>query len=243
MSVRRFLVPPGSLAAGEVELPAEEAAHARRVLRLTAGDAVELLDGDGRRAAAVIRRLDARGGSCAVERVDMEPPPAPRLVVCPGLAKGPAMELMAVKLTELMCDALRPVICERSVPRLKDGAAKAARWQRLADQALKQCGATRAPVINAPEDLGKLLGRPPAGALKLMLHPHGDAPMLHQTLAGAGGASEVWALVGPEGGFTDDETGLAQEAGFALCRLPGAVLRAETACLALAALVRLAGLV
>ncbi len=243
MSARRFLVPPGSLAPGLVELPAQEAAHARKVLRLKPGAEVELLDGAGRRAAALIERLDARGGACRVERVDEVPPLSPRLVVCPGLAKNPAMELMAVKLTELMCDALMPVVCARSVPRLRDGAAKAARWQRLADQALKQCGAARAPRMHAPVDLDELLSLAPEGALKLVLHPDGGHAPLSRVLAQGRGCSEVWALVGPEGGFAPDEVGRAREAGFTPCLLPGAVLRAETACLALAALVRLAGLV
>jgi 16S rRNA (uracil1498-N3)-methyltransferase len=241
MSRRRFLAEPGSLAAGaELELAPEEAAHAVRVLRLAPGAEVELTDARGALAAAVLTRADRRGAACRVERVWRPSPPEPRLVSCPGLAKGPAMELLAQKLAEMGARELRPAVCGRSVARPKDGQAKAARWQRLADQALKQCGAARAPRVFEPRPLAEVLAAAPAGARKLMLY---EEEREGPTLAGAlaGGPAEVWVLTGPEGGFAPEEAAQAREAGFTACRLPGAILRAETAALAAAAVARFGG--
>ncbi|MCB2228116.1 MAG: 16S rRNA (uracil(1498)-N(3))-methyltransferase [Desulfarculaceae bacterium] len=238
MSLRRFLVPPGSLAPGEAELPPEEAAHARKVLRLAPGEAVELIDGEGARAGGRLTRLDKRGGAVMVEAVDEAPAPAPLLVLCPGLLKAPAMELIAVKLTELACDQVRPVQSARAVPRLKDAAAKQERWSRLARQALKQCGAARAPRFAEPAPLAEVLAAAPDDALKLLLYEGEKRTTLAQAIAGAATPREVWALIGPEGGFAPEEAEAAQAAGFISCGLPHTILRAETACLAVASVIR-----
>lgn len=239
MSLRRFLVAPGVLSQGVVDLSPAEAAHARQVLRLKQGDQVWLLDGQGLAARAVISRLDKSGVACQVLEVTRPDPPRPRLVLCPGLLKGPAMDLLAVKLTELCVDQVRPYAGPRTVPRLSDPAAKVVRWQRLAAQALKQCGAATAPRFQAPADLPAVLAAAPAGALRIMLYEDERQTSLAQALAAQPGAGEVWALVGPEGGLAPEEAAAAQAAGFMACGLGPVILRAETACLALAAVVRL----
>ncbi|MBI5524265.1 MAG: 16S rRNA (uracil(1498)-N(3))-methyltransferase [Desulfarculus sp.] len=239
MSLRRFLVPPGALSQEVVELPAPEAAHARQVLRLKAGDEVWLLDGQGLKARAVISRLDKAGVSCRVLETRRPDPPTPRLVLCPGLLKGPAMELLAVKLCELGVDEVRPYVGPRTVPRFSDPAAKLERWQRLAAQALKQCGAASPPLFQAPAPLRDVLAAAPAAALKIMLYEDERQTSLAQALAAHPGAGEVWGLVGPEGGLASGEVAAAQAAGFMACGLGPVVLRAETASLALAAVVRL----
>lgn len=239
MSLRRFLVPPGALSQELVELPPAEAAHARQVLRLKTGDEVWLLDGQGLQARAVISRLDKSGVSCQVLETRRPARPLPRLVLCPGLLKGPAMELLAVKLTELCVDEVRPYLGPRTVPKLGEATARLERWQRLAAQALKQCGAASPPLFQAPADLPAVLSAAPAAALKIMLYEDERQTTLAQALAAHPGAGEVWGLVGPEGGLAPGEVAAARAAGFMACGLGPVVLRAETACLALAAVVRL----
>ncbi|MCF8043334.1 MAG: 16S rRNA (uracil(1498)-N(3))-methyltransferase [Desulfarculaceae bacterium] len=240
MSLRRFLVRPQALAVGEVALPAEEAAHARKVLRLVPGAEVELIDGQGRRAKGVLTSLDKNGGAVRVETVEAASPPMPRLVLCPGLLKAPAMDLLAVKLTELAVDQVRPVLTKRAVPKAGGGRAKLERWQRLAGQALKQCGAARAPEMFPPASLTEVLAAAPPDAAKLLLYEDEKRTSLSQVLPGLAGAGEVWALIGPEGGFTPEEAGQAVATGFISCRLPHTILRAETASLALAGVIRFA---
>ena len=245
MKNRRFLVEPGSLKTGaepgtELSLAPEEAAHAAKVLRLKPGDEVELLDGAGVIARAKITSLDKRSVSCRVLKTQTPDRPKPKLVICPGLAKNPAMDLMAQKLTELMADEVRPFISSRSVPKLKDPEARVRRWRKLSRQALKQCGAAWPPDwSSAPATFSQILARPPGGAMKLMLYEGAqDGPSLAQALGKRGGLNEVWVLVGPEGGFSKHEAEEAQATGWRLCALPGAILRTETAALAAAAVIR-----
>ncbi|BEQ16125.1 RsmE family RNA methyltransferase [Desulfoferula mesophila] len=240
MSLRRFLVDPAALAVGEVALAAAEAAHARKVLRLAPGAEVELIDGQGRRARGVLTRLDKSGAIVRVEALEEAAPPAPRLVLCPGLLKSPAMDLLAAKLTELAVDQVRPVLTRRAVPKADGGGAKLTRWQRLAGQALKQCGAAQAPEFVPPAHLAQVLAAAPASAGKLLLYEDEARTSLAQALPGLAGAAEVWALVGPEGGFTPEEAAQAAAAGFVSCRLPHTILRAETASLVVAGVIRFA---
>ena len=240
MSQRRFLAPALAAPGQELALPPEEASHARKVLRLNPGDRVQLLDGAGGLAWARLIRVDKRQVLAQVEESWQEEPPRPRLVLCPGLAKGPAMDLLAARLTELMVNEVRPFTCARSVPVLKDPAARVERWQRLAGQALKQCGAAHAPAFHAPLPLQELLVAAPGGAARIMLYEDEGGHTLAQALAQEKG-DEIWLVLGPEGGFAPQEVEAARAAGFTVCGLPGAILRAETACLAVAAVVRFGG--
>ncbi len=238
MSRRRFLVPPGSLEPErELELPGPEASHARKVLRLAPGDPVWLLDGGGRVARARLTAVERRSVRARVERVETPEPPRPRLVLGLGLLKAPAMDFLCRALTELMVQEMRPFTCLRSLPRLEQARQRVQRWRRLALQALKQCGAPRPPRIEEPVTLERLLAVAPERARRIMLYEQEHHRPLARALAGEA-PEQVWLLVGPEGGFAPPEARAARQAGFIPCTLPGALLRAETAALAAAAVVR-----
>jgi 16S rRNA (uracil1498-N3)-methyltransferase len=239
VSRRRFLVPPEALRAEVVELHPEEAAHARRVLRLGVGEEVWLLDGAGTLARAELVEVGRQAVRARVLQRLRPEPPRPRLVLCLGLLKGPAMDLAVTKLTELAVDELRPFTSSRSVPRLKDAAARLSRWQRLAGQALKQCGAARPPQISAPEPLEELLPRAREDTMRLLLYEGASRPTLAQALASGPEVGEVWLVVGPEGGFAPQEVEAARRLGFRVVGLGPTVLRAETAAVVAAGLVRL----
>lgn len=239
MSLRRFLVPSALLEQGsQVTLPADEAAHALKVLRLREGDEMWLLDGQGRVARARVSQASKSGVACVVEEVLTLHRPAPRLVLCPGLLKAPAMDLLAVKAAELMADEIRPVICARSVPRLED-ASRLERWRKLSRQALKQCGAPVAPVWHQPAPLARVLDQAPPEAARVMPHEEEQARTLALALPELNKAAEIWLLVGPEGGFTSEEARAARQVGWDLLGLGPTILRAETASIALLAVLRL----
>ena len=92
MSSRRFLVPAESLKGEVVKLPDDEAMHARKVLRLKRGDAVQLVDGMGNKALANISSINRHEVLCEVLERHEQSNPKLKLVICPGLLKGPAMD-------------------------------------------------------------------------------------------------------------------------------------------------------
>lgn len=229
--MRFFVVSPEELKSDLVMLNANEAAHALRVLRLSVGQEVWLVDGAGHQARATIERTNPM-----LCRVQERPPwqaPLPRLVFGLGVSKNPAMDLMAQKLTELMLDEVRPFAAIRSV---SEGQ-KHQRWERIALQTLKQCRCPRTPRYWPLDSLQNVLKAAPPDALKLLAWEEEQSRLLCSLLERPR-PGEIWALIGPEGGFSQEEVELAKAHGFVACQLSKSVLRAETAAIALASVLR-----
>ena len=132
------------------------------------------------------------------------------------------MDTLAEKLTELAVDEVRPVVCARSVPRLDQPASRLARWERLAGQALKQCGGPRAPRFSPPEPFERILKQAPEKALRLMPYEKETHRSLAEVLGQPLDIDEIWVLVGPEGGFSDQEAQAAPAGRIHLVRAHGA---------------------
>lgn len=233
MSERFFIVSPEELKSELVMLDAGEAAHALRVLRLSLGQEVWLVDGVGHQARAIIERTNPM-----LCRVVERPPwqaPMPRLVLGLGISKNPAMDLSAQKLTELMVDEVRPFTARYSVSEASSH--KHERWARITMQALKQCRCPKAPRYWPAGSLESVLKAAPEHALKLLAWENRQSRTLASLLPQQE-PSEVWAIIGPEGGFSQDEVDLALSFGFVACALTSSILRAETAAISLAAILR-----
>ena len=219
-----------------VSLTGSAAAHAQRVLRLEAGDALTLFNGDGHDYPSRIAGFGRGTVEVTVEgRGDARPESPLAVTLVQGIARSERMDLMVQKATELGVAAILPVTTARSVVRLdrETRERKLAHWRGIAVAACEQCGRARIPSIVAPVPLAECLGAPAAGA-RLLLAP--DAPL---SLADAArGQSSIEVLVGPEGGLEDGERDAALAAGFRTCRLGPRVLRSETAAIAALAILQ-----
>lgn len=230
--MRRAIVAPGALdveLGGACALDAEVAHYVRDVLRLRAGDPLELCDGRGR----VVRGLLGRGAtSLAIEAVHDEPEPAgPSLVLHQAIGKGDKLDQVFRAATELGARRLVPVRTARAVA---DRSGRADRWQSIVDDAIRVSGRAWAPVLEPIVGLDEVLRRPRA-ALALALDG-GGSRTLHQALVGTPATVEV--LVGPEGGFTDDERAALETSGWTRVTLGQHTLRTETAGAAIVAIVQ-----
>jgi 16S rRNA (uracil1498-N3)-methyltransferase len=241
MRLTRCFVPP-PLAAGDTRLlPTDVSARLARVLRARVGQSLTLFDGRGGEYDTTILAIDRRGVQVRIELQRLiERESALRVTLLQALARGERMDFIVQKATEL---GVAAIVCwggERSVVRL-DGAALARRcehWRAVAISACEQCGRNRVPDIAAVSDLAAACAQSDAAGLRLLLAPEAEWTLTSM----AGQSSSISLLIGPEGGFSDDELALAQQHGFRSCRLGPRVLRAETAPLAaLAALQAVAG--
>jgi 16S rRNA (uracil1498-N3)-methyltransferase len=224
-------------------LDADEATHAHRVLRLGNGDEVEVLDGAGRAVVAKLRFVDKK---CFLDFVKELPEQSER-AVCPlvlriGVLKGEAMDWLIEKAVELGVAKVAPFISDHTVVQLgrKTPEEFQERWQRIADQALKQCGRRQRLEVFAPtsfaratESEGKLL-KDAAGFFADELDA-GKDDTLGKCLRERGPQGvELW--IGPEGGWSAMERELLYR--FATPVSLGAlILRAETAAISSAAIV------
>lgn len=228
-SIRLFIEAP--LEPGrDVVLPASAAAHAVRVLRLKAGDAVTLFNGDGHEYRASLVAGGARELRAAVESTAAPVRESPlRVTLLQAIARGEKMDWVVQKATELGVARIAPVSTARSEVRL-DGARAGKRlehWRAVAIAACEQCGRNVVPVIDAPAELGARLGdaAAPAWGAGWMLVP-GDGARLRNVQP----VPEALTLaVGPEGGFDECDLETLRAHGFHELALGPRILRTETA--------------
>ena len=237
--MHRFIVKTALCEEALIEFPAEEAAHAFRVLRLRPGEAVEISDGEGTLFAAELTQV-SRESVCArlTERLDSKEPPV-SLTLYMGYPKAEKLELIVQKLTELGASRIVPVVMARSVarPDARDADKKRERLERIALEAAKQCGRGRVPEIAAAMSWKQALSD--MAKRELMLVPWEDAR--GTSLGAVHGtqpcAADIGLLIGPEGGISAEEIAEAEQSGALPVTLGPRILRAETAAIASAAVV------
>ena len=219
--------------------PPEVAHHALRVLRLRLGDELVLFDGLGGEypgtivATAPVLRL----ALAAWHEIECEAPLA--LTLAQALPSGDKMDWVVQKAVELGVQMVQPLQSKRSVLRLAGERAekRRAHWQQVATSACEQCGRNRLPAIGAILDLPHYLAQPASeNELRIMFLPHAGARLSAFNRPSNG----LTLLIGPEGGFAEDEIAMARAVGFHSLELGPRVLRAETAGLAALAAIQAA---
>jgi 16S rRNA (uracil1498-N3)-methyltransferase len=244
MSRRRFFAPPSAFDAdgARVTLQTEEARHLAGVLRLKPGDEAFVFDGLGREyrclVAAQEERARSNSNSVLLEIIEEVRPARPesslRLTLCVALLKGEKFELVVQKTTELGVWKIVPVLTKFADIRLKDGAdgvRRVARWQRIALEAAKQSGRACVPEIDAPTAFTALVESNLAEESEhRLIFSEREGRGFDETRTEWTSASpSLTAMIGPEGGWADEELSQARLNGWSIITLGGRVLRAETA--------------
>lgn len=228
----RFYCPPPLLPGSIVDLP-ETVAHHLHVVRQQAGAELVLFDGSGGQVRARLTEIGKRRASAEVlahEAVDVELPF--HVTLAQGLPEGSKMDWIVEKAVELGVAAIQPLAAQRSVVRLagERAAKRLAHWQGVVVSASEQCGRNRLTDVAPLADFGRWLATPAAGTTRILLSPRADASLAEWTRMQAPHA--VCVLVGPEGGFSEQEEAAALAAGALALSMGPRVLRTETAGLA-----------
>ena len=231
MAARRVFV--RSIEGAEAAVEGAEAHHLARVVRLKAGEEVEISDG---RRLFRARTLDVapRRVRFAVEERLPTPETAPEVTLQVAVFQFARFDWVLEKATELGVSRVVPVIAERTESRLAKAVPKRLdRWRRIAEQAAQQSRRLAAPAIDEVTDFGAALLNTRPGA-RIVLHPGGD--LLGAILAETAG-QPVQLLVGPEGGWTDAEVSSAAGRGYRRAGMGPLILRCETAAIAALAVI------
>jgi 16S rRNA (uracil1498-N3)-methyltransferase len=245
MTRRRFYAPPQAFAsdAKSVTLSAEETRHVRDVLRLKSGDEVYVFDGAGREVRGRVQSITRESTEVSVgDEVEPARPESPlTLTLAVALLKGEKFDLVVQKMTELGVVRVIPVITARADVKIRnddDAERKLIRWRRITLEASKQCGRARLMDIENPSAFHDFVERPGGDELRLMFSERGGAAL--ETAVGDTDKrrDSVNSLVGSEGGWTDEEIDQARDAGWKIVTLGGRILRAETAAIAVSALLQ-----
>lgn len=242
--IPRLHVPGGHLTGDVVELAPDASHQLARVLRLRAGEPVQLFDGQGRRFAARVLDADARRCRLRVDGVEAGLPDGPlRITLAQCLSSAEKMDWTIEKAVELGVHAIQPLVSARTqirldAPRMRR---RHEHWLRIVEAACMQCGRDRLPELAPALDLDHWLALTDRSAARtrIVLAPHATTRL--STLR-IDRSLPIDLLVGPESGLSPQEMERARAAGFEAVSLGPRVLRTETAGLAaIAALQALAG--
>lgn len=234
MRLYRCFAPGAHQPGAVVELAGEEARHLAAARRVEKGRDVLLLDGRGAEYRAETAEVARQRVALTVHEVLRRDPPPPATALAWSLTKSAAFDDIFTRAVELGMTDFLPLHAQHGdvtwEPRRWEK--KRPRYERLAIEALKQCERTWLPRIHDPADLrGALSIASGQGWTPILLHERADAPPLPEVLARA--PEDVLLCIGPEGGWTEEESNQAAAAGAHLAHLGrDAILRTETAVMA-----------
>lgn len=208
----------------QVELDAGQVNYLRNVLRLKDGSQLLTFDGASGEWLARLSETGKKRISLTVERHTREAEKIPDVWLAFAPIKRAQTDWLVEKATELGAARLVPVITQRTVAER----VKLERLQSIAIEAAEQCGRTRVPNISEPLPLPHFLQHRESARTLYFADEGGGEPAANAFEPGI-----AVILIGPEGGFTDQERGLIRAAPntVAICLGPR-ILRAETAALA-----------
>ncbi|MDP9193978.1 MAG: 16S rRNA (uracil(1498)-N(3))-methyltransferase [Acidobacteriota bacterium] len=208
--------------APEVTVTGDEFHHSVRVVRVRVGEEIEIFDRAGNAARGTIQRLD-RDSAVITTGESLPPRESPlALHLAMAVIQLEKFEIVLQKATELGARSIIPMITERVELRPERYANKRERWEKIVFEAVKQSGRAFVPAIAEPLAFADVIQRQmPRILFDADAEPSVLEPMQETTL-----------LIGPEGGWTDDELRAARETGCLFQRLGPRRLRAETAAIA-----------
>jgi 16S rRNA (uracil1498-N3)-methyltransferase len=220
------------LMTGSIVLPIAEAHYVRDVLRLEAGSQLELFDDSGNVATGIIKHVNTANVVVDVETIIQPSMGRATVTVAAAVPKGDRADWMVEKLTELGVARFIPLVAERSVV-VPAGRNKIERWERIAIESAKQSRRTGVMNIAPLTTLDEMISSVTTAiyfstaADAISIGPAVDAIRLEN----------VTLLIGPEGGWTENEKTRMKSAGFTAAALTSTILRVETAAVTAAAVV------
>ncbi len=235
--MHRFFVSPADISGDTVAFPRDLSRQISRVLRMSPGDEVTVLDDTGWEYLAALSVVNAtRAEARIVSRYEGLGEPAVRLTLYQAMIRPERFEWALQKCTELGIVRFVPLITRRAERRSRDVSAnRRQRWQRIIREAAEQSRRSRLPALDEPQTLEKALKS--ATRPVLMAWEAETIQSLKSSLEGrAHSEADLGTLsiiVGPEGGFDHDEVELAREYNVETVGLGNRILRSETAAVTL----------
>jgi 16S rRNA (uracil1498-N3)-methyltransferase len=240
--MKRFLVETISPVMERLTITGREARYINTVLRMKRGQELIIIDGKGQSYESAIEAVSYRAVTVRIKKRMLPQPASPlEITLCHALIKSQAMDDVIQKATELGVGAIRLFYSGRTVIKIEPArtTAKMNRWKEIMKSACRQCNRVQLPRLEPPVRFEEMVeSAPSTEMLKILLWENEEKLGLKEILKRAGPVPRIWAVVGPEGGFTPDEIKVARESGFQTVSLGNRILRAETAALSLLSIIQ-----
>lgn len=232
--MRRFYAPGEKSPGMTVGLSTEETRHLRDVLRLKIGDEVSVFDGEGREFRSRISEIGKMGSALHVlDEIAPASPESPlEITIAPTVLNGDKYDLIVQKAVELGVSVLIPIESIRGDVKVRDAEKRIARWRRIALEATKQSGRAKLMRLAEPVDFRLLIEN--VRSDDYVLFSERDGGDFSTVPAG----KTITAIFGPKGGWEDSELELARSKNVKIVTLGGRILRAETAAIAITAILQ-----
>lgn len=221
----RFKINSENIIENNVQISGEDYKHIVKVLRMKVDDNIMLFDSKGYEYDCVIKKISKDGLQAEIltnDEINRESPL--NVTLFQAIIKGDKMDLIVQKATELGVTDIYPIITERSEVKNTN---KIPRWQKIADESIKQCGRSISPIIR-PELNFKYIFEQNKSDLNLIFYEIEENSSIKEVLV-SDQIKSVSLIIGPEGGFTINEVKLATDNDFITVGLGKRILRAETA--------------
>ena len=232
--MRYFFVEPAALNEPFATIEGSEVRHMKNVLRLKPGDKIRVFDGEGFEYDASIHQYFADRVEIKITRKFPGTKESPvQIGVAQALLKEKKMDRLLRHLCELGVNRWIPFISERSVPRPveKRLSARAQRWRKIVQESCKQCRRSKLPEIIKTLTFEEVLDYGLSCDLQIVFYENESVP-LKSLMPPNPAPRNILLILGPEGGFSDQEIENARAAGCVVAGLGPRILRAETAAIA-----------
>ena len=207
-----------------ITLDRENAHYLGRVMRLKPGDPVNLFNSEDGEFAAKLIELGKQQALVRIgDQVENQADPKLSVHLGLGLSRGERMDYAVQKSTELGVYSITPLVTDYCEVKLNEERQKnrQAHWQRVAISACEQCGRSKVPTVDLPLTLKRWLSDRPGGFL---LDSRADSRIADQQVG-----DTINVLIGPEGGFSEQELKIARQQDYKVIRFGPRILRTETA--------------
>lgn len=226
----RFFVTKEQITPEGITISGEDAKHIGKVLRAKCGEEITVCDGAGMDYQCEITAVGETVETKILSSQPSQSEPSVEVTLFQGLPKGEKMELILQKCVELGIHTIVPVATEFSIVKLdKKEEKKIQRWQKIAEAAAKQSGRGRIPTVERVMNWKEALSA--ASQLDGAMIPYEKEQErgLRAFLQDFCGKRTMGIFIGPEGGFSEQEIAMAQQAGIVPVTLGKRILRTETA--------------
>ncbi|ANA81614.1 hypothetical protein PVOR_10924 [Paenibacillus vortex V453] len=238
--MQRYFVTPAQFEGDRVEITGDDARHITKVMRGRLGDKLIVSDGVSREAMVEIESLEAASVfAVVIESMEMRNEPRLQVTIAQSLPKGDKMETVIQKCTEIGAVSFAPFLSERTIVQYdaKKEGKRLERWRKIAKEAAEQAHRNRVPSVEQPLSWRNLLAAFSSYDAVCFCYEkeHGSQlrdvlkPFVEQALPESGSQACLLLVVGPEGGFTEEECRAAEDAGAVSVGLGRRILRCETA--------------
>lgn len=242
----RIILSKEEITGERVTISGEKARYLLAVLRCNAGDELQVFDGEGSFYKSRILGIDNKKVTIdLLDKISFDTESHLNLVLIQGILKGEKMDLVIQKTTELGVKEIIPAITERSQVR---HTRKTDRWRKIAEEASKQCGRSKIPIVHEAVNFDELFTiHYPSPQNGFIFYEEGGITVKEALKMGIGSSANpqplnpnpaIFVAIGPEGGFTKEEISLAISKGLITVSLGKRILRAETAAISAVTLVQ-----